>query len=160
MIKKEKRKRRGIRKRSVCWKVRASLTVEAACLVPLSIIATGVMLSLGIFLYQRAWYTQAACEAVLSGTTQAVLKDRSAMELTSKRWQILQEESAMIPVSINGGVSGNENRVNVKFGGRTPVWGLDDFIIQLDVSGQTIRPVKLLRQTAALREQRKGISSD
>ncbi len=143
---------RGKNQRSVNWKWRASLTVEAAFLVPLTVLAVGLILSLGIFLYERTWYTEAACEAVLSGTNRGVLNNRSALDLASLRFQTLETEAPMLPENYAGNVTGDDDTIKVSLEGKTPVWGRDGFSIQVEVSGQTVRPVKLLRQLAALRE--------
>ena len=74
---------------------KGSLTVEASFVIPLSVMVMALVLSLGFFLYQRCWYTQAACETVLSGSTRAVLKGKSGEEEAKKRWDMMRKESPM-----------------------------------------------------------------
>ena len=59
-------------KRRITLKMRGMITVEASFLIPMVVMAAGIMISLGIFVYQRCWYTQAACETVLAGSTQGI----------------------------------------------------------------------------------------
>lgn len=45
-----------------------SMTVEAAFLIPMAVLLTGLLILYCFFEHDRVWYTAAACEAALVGT--------------------------------------------------------------------------------------------
>lgn len=54
---------RSFRKR-IC---RAVITVEAAYIVPWTVILLAILITMSFYVHNRAWYTAAACESALSG---------------------------------------------------------------------------------------------
>lgn len=56
------------------WDV-GSMTVEAAFIMPLSLIVILTLLALCFHMHNQAWYTAAAGEAIISGSTYAVRKN-------------------------------------------------------------------------------------
>ena len=58
--------------------------MEAAVVVPLVWIVIFLVLSLNFYVHQRAWYTQIACEAVITGSGQGAYKGRNAAEEAEK----------------------------------------------------------------------------
>lgn len=134
------------------FKKSAMLTVEASLLIPMAVMAAGIMISLSIFVYQRCWLTQAGCETVLAGSTQGILKERSGTEKAKERWNVLEKECYPYPKEFSSSVEGSTERVQMKIAGSTPVWGRKEFHMEIAVSQKIVRPVKFIRKVAALKE--------
>lgn len=130
---------------------KGSVTVEASLLIPMAVMAAGIMISLCIHVYQRCWCTQAACETVLAGSTQGILKGSSGAEKAEERWKVLREECYPVPERFLANTGGNEDQVKVKITGETPVWGRKGIQMDITVSQKMIRPVKFIRKAAALK---------
>lgn len=145
--KKEKIEDQVERKR---WEKKAMLTVEASFLIPMAVIAAGIMLSLCFYVYQRCWYTQAACETAIAGSTQGVLKGTSGTGKAEERWNVLEKECYLVPDQFSAYVGGNENRIQVKITGRTPIWGREGICMGISVSQNIVRPVKFIRKASVL----------
>ncbi|MGN1139605.1 MAG: TadE family protein [Oliverpabstia sp.] len=143
---------KGKNKSRISLKMRGMMTVEASFLIPMVIMAAGIMISLSIFVYQRCWYTQAACEAVLAGSTQGILKKSSGTEKAEERWNILKKECYPVPEEFSSLVSGSTDRVQIQITGSTPMWGRKGICMQISVSQKIVRPVKFIRKAAALIE--------
>ena len=131
---------------------KGSLTVEASFVIPLSVMVMALVLSLGFFLYQRCWYTQAACETVLAGSTRAVLKGKSGEEEAKKRWDIMRNESPMPWNQITSAITGSDDRLEVHITGETPVWGRKSWKADVTVSQKIVRPVTYIRKLEALQK--------
>ena len=139
-------------KRRISLKMRGMMTVEASFLIPMVVMAAGIMISLSIFVYQRCWYTQAACETVLAGSTQGILKKASGTEKAEERWNILRKECYPVPEEFSSSVGGSTDRVQIEIAGSTPVWGRKGINMKISVSQKSVRPVKFIRKAAALIE--------
>ena len=131
---------------------KGSLTVEASFVIPLSVMVMALVLSLGFFLYQRCWYTQAACETVLAGSTRAILKGKSGEEEAKKRWDIMRKESPMPWNQITSAITGSGDRLEVHITGETPVWGRKSWKAGVTVSQKIVRPVTYIRKLEALQK--------
>lgn len=145
-------------KRNRCnkWKKKAVLTVEASFLIPLSVMAAGIMISLCFHVYQRCWYTQAACETVLAGSTQGILKGDSGTARARERWDVLGKECYLVPQQLSASVGGGEDKVSMRITGNTPVWGREGISLAISESQNIIRPVKFIRKVSAFREMKEG----
>ncbi len=104
------------------WKKKGSLTVEASFIISLSLITVGFMLSLCFYIYQRCWYTQAACESVLTGSAQGIWKGESMAEQAEKKWKSRKEEFYLKPESLTADCSGNKEQISLRISGKTTVW--------------------------------------
>lgn len=134
------------------WKRRGMLTVEASFIIPMAVLAAGIMLSLCFHVYQGCWYTQASCEIVLAGSTQGVLKGCSGVEKAQERWSVLEEEFYLLPHNLSGEVSGGKDELTMKVSGTTPVWGRCGFSMNVSTEQKLVRPVTFIRKIAALKK--------
>lgn len=124
------------------WKRKGYLTVEASFILSMAVIVTGIMLSLCVHVYQRCWYTQAACETVLSGSFQGTLKGSVSLEKAEDKWNKLTDMSSSI--------SGNDREIRCSVKRTTPVWGKTPLPMEVSVSQKIVRPVTFIRKTEAL----------
>lgn len=131
------------------WNKSAAMTVEASFIIPMSILAAGIILSLSFHVYQRSWYTMAACESVLTGSAKGILKGTSAKEQAEKKWNMLNSEFYLKPDRLSGAVGGDNNKIEVKISGSTPVWGRRSLPLEIGAAQKIIRPVRFIRKTAA-----------
>lgn len=126
------------------WRRKGYLTVEASFILSMAVIVTGIMLSLCFHVYQRCWYTQAACETVLSGSFQGTLKGRAALEKAEEKWDKLTEMSSS--------VTGNDREIRCRVERTTPVWGKMPLRMEVSASQKVVRPVTFIRKIEALTE--------
>lgn len=132
------------------WKKKGSLTVEASFIISMSLITVGFMLSLCFYIYQRCWYTQAACESVLTGSAQGIWKGESMAEQAEKKWKSRKEEFYLKPESLTADCSGNKEQISLRISGKTTVWGKPALEFQTFTSQKGIRPVRYIRKIQAL----------
>lgn len=132
------------------WKKKGSLTVEASFIISMSLIIVGLMLSLCFFIYQRCWYTQAACESVLTGSALGIWKGESIVEQTEGKWKSRKEEFFLKPENLTANCSGNKDRVLLEISGKTAVWGRAALEFSNSVSQKGIRPVRYIWKVQAL----------
>ena len=57
---------------------KGSFTIEAACVMSIVLLTVMGVIYLSFFVHNRAWLTEAACEASLSGSMEAVRQDGQA----------------------------------------------------------------------------------
>lgn len=138
------------------WRKRAVMTVEASFLVPMAVMAAGIMISLCFHVYQRCWYTQAACETVIAGSTQGILKGDSGTGEAKGRWDILGKECYLVPQQFSASVGGGSDRIYINITGITPVWGRSGMNLNISESQNIIRPVKFIRKMSALKAIKEG----
>lgn len=134
------------------WKRQGMLTVEASLVVTMAILVTGLMLSLSFYMYQRCWYTQAACETAFTGSFCGVLQGNDPVQKGNEKWKIRKEEFYLKPIHMASRTEGNKNMVRVHVEGETKVWGRAGFRFQADISKKVIRPVPFIRKAAAIKE--------
>ena len=132
------------------WKKKGSLTVEASFIISMSLITVGFMLSLCFYIYQRCWYTQVACESVLTGSAQGIWKGESMAEQAEKKWKSRKEEFYLKPESLTDDCSGNKEQISLRISGKTTVWGKPALEFQTFASQKGIRPVRYIRKIQAL----------
>lgn len=64
---------------------KGSMTVEAACLMPLILLVIMGLLYLTFFVHNRAWLTAAACESAVSGSMEGIKKDGAVYDTARMR---------------------------------------------------------------------------
>ena len=134
------------------WKRKGYLTVESSVIFSLSVIVIGWMLSLCFHTWQRCWYTQAACETVLTGSFEGVLKGTEPKEKADEKWNRLKGEFYMIPENLVAAPSGNREKIIYKISADTKMWKKSLLRFQLAVSQKVIRPVNYIRKREAVGE--------
>lgn len=132
------------------WKEKGYLTVEASLIISMAVIVTGIMISLCIHVYQRCWYTQAACETVLTGSSRGILAGSDPLEKAKEKWSDLQQGFYPEPERFAFATEGDDENIRHKITGNTSVWGKISMKIETEASQKMIRPVKFIRKIKAL----------
>lgn len=137
---------------SAVW-LKGSLTVEAAVVVPLVWIVIFLVLSLNFYVHQRAWYTQIACEAVITGSGQGAYKGRNAAEEAEKVMNKRQQEYEYPFSGAECGISGGEDAASAQISGSI-LFFLPQGYVERSYSGrveaEVVRPVEFIRHLRAL----------
>ncbi|MBS6193972.1 MAG: hypothetical protein KH828_00145 [Clostridiales bacterium] len=128
------------------------LTVEASLILSMAVIAAGIMISLCLYVYQRCWYTQTACETVMEGSFLGVLKGNSPLEEAKQKWELRKKDFYPEPEGLQAELEGGKKEIRYKIAGRTPVWGRNFLEFHGEASQKLVRPVSFIRKTAALME--------
>lgn len=134
------------------WKRSGSLTVEASVLFGTLCIVMGILISLTIHVYQRAWYTAAACETVLTGSGKGVLRETDGAALAQGKWKELKESFCPEPEDLFSQAGGDQETVQVQIRGSTVFWGYADLSFELKKEMKILRPVTFVRKAAAWRD--------
>ncbi len=131
---------------------RGSLTVEAACLMPVVLLTLMGLLYLFFYVHNRAWLTAAAYESALSGAMEGIRDDGKIYETADMRSRELG----------NRGFFGAENlSVKTTDGKKVQITydldtmsGYEDFSWHVRTEGEAsvIRPVKWIRKAKAALE--------
>ncbi|NCB91776.1 MAG: hypothetical protein EOM40_04285 [Clostridia bacterium] len=134
------------------YRVRGMLTVEASLLIPLAVIVFGIMLSLSFHVYQRCWYTQAACETVLYASISGVKKGTDGSAQAKEKWNTISGEFYLVPQKLTGVAGGNKDHAELNITGATPIWGREGIKFSIQKEHKIIKPVVFIRRAAALKE--------
>lgn len=135
------------------WKCKGSLTVEAAFIGVFSVVAAGLVLSFWLYVYQRCWYTQAACEIAMTAGGQEIFEDNETRKTANEKWAIMQTECYPKPHALSGTITDGKDEVNLAINGTTPIWGRDGLALSVKVSQKKVRPVSYVRKMAALMQK-------
>lgn len=135
------------------WKQKGSLTVEAAFIGVFSVVTAGIVLSLWLYVYQRCWYTQAACEIAMTGSGQGIFINNNAIEIANEKWTIMQAECYPKPNGLSGAVTDGKDKTGIRIAGEAPVWGRSGLHWSVQISQKKIKPVSFVRKTAALMQK-------
>ena len=133
-------------KRVDYWKLEGMLTVEASFVISMVTIVIGIIISLMFHEYRICWYTQASCETVLAGSSQGVVKGKSGLEYSQKRWNQLKQECYMIPSNFTETLSENNDKILVSCKGTSLVWGMQVLHMCKEVEQRICKPVNYIRK--------------
>ncbi len=134
------------------WILAGYLTVESSILFPVICIMTGIMLSLTIHVYQRAWYTAAACESVLTGSGKGILEGTDGVKFAEEKWEGLQNGFYLKPERMSAQIQGDQDRVSVRAEGSTVFWGIHGLDLEIQKEMKILRPVKFIRKAVAWKD--------
>ena len=134
------------------WITAGYLTLESSILFPTICIMTGVMLSLAIHVYQRAWYTAAACESVLTGSGAGVMKGTDGAGKTKEKWEELQKSFYLEAERLWTQTQGDQDSVMVRAEGNTVFWGIRGMEFAVQEEMKILRPVEFVRKAAAWKD--------
>ena len=124
---------------------KASMTVEAAVIVPMTVLVIALLIILSFYIHNRVWYTCAACEAAILGNMPAGDEGEAVRraEGAASRWMREQAMPGSTPeydVQMSG--SGTE----VSFSGQTYAMFRTELTpFSVDITVKKIRPEKYLR---------------
>lgn len=127
--------------------------MEAAVVVPLMWMIIFLVIALDFYVHQRAWYTEIACESVITGSGQGAYKGKDASEeakqVMNKRKQEYEYPFAGADCTITGG----KDQVSARLTGSILFFlprGYAKKSYSSSVEAQVIRPVEFIRHLRAL----------
>ena len=137
---------------------KGSFTVEAACVMPIVLLAVTGVLYLCFFVHNRSWLTAAGYEAALCGSMEGIRED-------GKVYETVKMQSEQLG---NVGFFGGQNLriqqttgeyIQVRYQMDT-ISGFGGFSWHLNAGGSSkiIRPVRWIRKVKAASEVLEGIS--
>ena len=130
---------------------KGSFTVEAAFIVPLSLVVIFTLLSLCFHMHNQAWYTAAAGEAVISGGTCAVRKNGDYLSMMEEKLEIFKTGSGYPDNCEEVENHSTDFRMEVSAVGSTKIFlGKGVFNMEIKEHMKVIRPVILIREIQAL----------
>ena len=148
---------------------RAVITVEAAYVVPWTVILLAILLTMSFYVHNRVWYTAAACETALSGNRYTEGRDGSGSAGWADRpksenasgsgyaeataMQRIRDQ-AMPGNTPEKQISCTKSGTEVSFSGQVPVFS-QSFSWSVKESVRKVRPVTVVRSAWIL----KGILS-
>lgn len=133
--------------------MRGSITVEAAVVVPLMWMVIFLVISLTVYVHQRTWYTEIACEAVITGSGQGAYKGKDASEEAK---QVMNKRKQEYEYPFEGAdctIAGGKDQVSARLSGSILFFlpqGYVEKSYSSSVEAQVIRPVEFIRHLRAL----------
>lgn len=122
-------------------------------MVPLVWIVIFLVLSLSFYVHQRTWYTQIACEAVITGSGQGAYKETDAAQ---RAGEVLDKRKREYEYPFEGaacGISGGEDSAEAQLSGSILFFlphGYERKSYQESVGAKVVRPVVFIRHLRAL----------
>lgn len=132
---------------------KGSFTIEAACVMSIVLLTVMGVIYLSFFVHNRAWLTEAACEASLSGSMEAVRQDGQAQAAAEIRGEELGNVGFFGEENLRCHVNTGKKKVSVTYEADT-IAGFGGFkwTLKTEGSSKVIRPVKWIRRLKAAKE--------
>ena len=127
------------------WK-RGSLTIEIALLMPLVFLAWMGVVSVCLFVHERAWITAAAYEAAITGSWDAVSREGDVVGRAQEKISVLLQDPWYGPGRIRTGVEGKGDVLSVFMEGRRRSYGGLQWDLHITGSRKLRRPVSFIRK--------------
>lgn len=127
--------------------------MEAAVVVPLMWMIIFLVIALDFYVHQRAWYTQIACEAVITGSGQGAYKGKDASEEAEQVMNKRKQEYEYPFEGADCAITGGKDLVSARLTGSILFFlprGYEEKSYSSSVEAQVIRPVKFIRHLRAL----------
>lgn len=127
--------------------------MEAAVIVPLMWMIIFLVIALNFYVHQRAWYTQIACEAVITGSGQGAYKGKDASEEAAQVMNKRKQEYEYPFEGADCAITGGKDQVSARLTGSILFFlpqGYEKKSYSSSVEAQVIRPVKFIRHLRAL----------
>lgn len=139
------------------WKLKkGSFTVEAACVMPVILLAVIGILYLCFFVHNRVWLTAAAYEAALSGSMEGVKENGQVYETARMRSESLGNTGFFGAENLSMQTNVGKN-VQVTYDLDT-ISGFGNFSWHVRAEGKSaiVRPVEWIRKIKSAAEALKG----
>lgn len=130
----------------------ASLTVEAAWIVPISWLCVVLLIAVNFYVHNTVWYQAAAYEAALTGNgREGELQGRTAAQLAEEKLEARLEDRIMPGNRPEMEVAGESSGTEIWLRGQV-FPGISDKVLNYQVSARVekIRPVAFMRQERIL----------
>lgn len=136
---------------------KGSLTIETAFLMPLILLVWMGVVSVCLFVHNRAWLTAAAYEAAITGSWDGIRKEGDAKSRAQEKAKMLLQNPLYGSKSIHTSVKKQGERLLVCVEGRHSSYGGIHWRFEVMGSRKLCRPVSFIRKIR--REQTGGGSS-
>lgn len=132
---------------------KASITVEAVMVVPLTLLVIFLLLSLTFFVHARSWYTFAAYESTMLAESEGRLGTEKGEAAAKSRmeWWISQIPLPAEAVTVNTVCREKEIQVTVN-GKILPVWSWNAWEYAIESESRRSNPVKTIRKIRAVKQ--------
>lgn len=130
---------------------RGSMTVEASFIVPLVLMVIFLSMLLAFYVHNRAWYTAAAAETVLTAASEGVRKEKNAERILSEKMKERSQKQGFPIWNLSEDTWVQNDKVTAAAeaaSGRTLGGGGWRFKVQETV--QIVRPVAFIRKIQGL----------
>ncbi len=132
---------------------KASITVEAVLIVPLTLMVIFLLLSLIFFIHARSWYTFAAYESTMLAESEGRLELEKGEAAAKNRmeWWISQIPLPAEKVTVNDVYKEKEIQMTVN-GKILPVWSRNAWEYSIVSKKRRSNPVKTIRKIRAVKQ--------
>ena len=132
---------------------KASITVEAVLIVPLTLLVIFLLLSLIFFVHARSWYTFAAYESTMLANSEGRLSTEKGEAAAGSRmeWWKVQIPLPAEPVTVDTVCKEKEIQVKVE-GNILPVFGRNSWNYSIRSESRRSNPVKTIRRIRAVKQ--------
>lgn len=133
------------------WTLSGSLTVEAAVVVPLTLMVIFLLVSLDFYVHDKAYYTLCALETALTGSSYARLEPERGENQAKEKLGSLTKAHRMPTEIPSGNVETSINETKVSFEGAVyRLWGYGAWEYKISETVKTVNPKKRIRQIRML----------
>lgn len=132
---------------------KASITVEAVLIVPLTLMVIFLLLSLIFFIHARSWYTFAVYESTMLAESEGRLELEKGEAAAKNRmeWWISQIPLPAEKVTVNDVYKEKEIQMTVN-GKILPVWSRNAWEYSIVSKKRRSNPVKTIRKIRAVKQ--------
>lgn len=116
----------------------------------MTILVSGIMLSLWIYKFQECWYTQAVSECLLTGSNKAVLYSDDYMSDMNRKWENVKRANFLTPQDFMAQIKGDKDKLIFQVSGKTPIWGGSPLQLEIEQEMEIVKPVAYIRKIAAI----------
>ena len=133
-------------------RIKASLTLEASFVITMTILVSGILLSLWIYKFQECWYTQGINECLLTGSNDAILNDEEYINNVKQKWNSIKKENYLIPQDLLAQINGNSKKITIKMNANVPIYFWDSLQIDIEQNIKIIKPVGYIYKRVSIWE--------
>ena len=131
-------------------KLKGSLTIEAACIMPVVLLTVFSCLYLCFYVHNRTFLTAAACESAVTGSIESVKENSSTYEAARERSILLGNTGFFGAEDLNTGTSAGESHgdpITVSYSLRTVFSPFAiDWALSAEGEAYVIRPAEVIRE--------------
>lgn len=129
------------------WQEAASITVEAALVVPLALIVIFLLISLDFYVHDKAYYTLCAFETVMTGNSYGRMDQESGERYAKEKLSSLRKAHRMPTEVPQGQVKVTDQHTEAVFEGSVcQLWGHGIWKYHASAEAKNIRPEERIRR--------------
>ena len=130
---------------------RASFTVEASIIMPMTICVLLFLISLILYVHDYTWYTAAAWESVIGGCGEGSDREADISQEILRRAQRREADYRSEGKGLHMRLSADYVKVKAEYQGRLPFFmGIQSQDYTVRIQAERIRPVQFIRKYRAV----------